>query len=113
MRPPPGAGLAHTGSFCFSASSTASSHAPEASTSGPATSPGLRAVSSAAAMSVMDPSVAVATPGTVRGGRDAGDRARGRVADGVDVDLDYPVVHRDRHECRALRRQRRGVYRPG
>ena len=40
------------------------------------------------------------------GARAPVDRARGLVADGVVVDLRAPVVHRDRDEHRALRRQR-------
>ena len=43
MRPPPARGDAHTAILWLSASSTAAPQAPEASTSGPATSAGRRA----------------------------------------------------------------------
>ena len=48
IRPPPGAGVAHTGSFWRSTSATQASQPPLASMSGPATSTGLRASSSRA-----------------------------------------------------------------
>ena len=51
IRPPPGAGVAQTGSRWRSASVTAASQAPEASTSGPTTSSGLVADSSRLARS--------------------------------------------------------------
>ena len=49
IRPPPTAGVDHTGRRCFSASAIAASQPPLASTSGPATSTGLVAAASASA----------------------------------------------------------------
>ena len=96
MRPPPGAGVAHTGRRWRSASATAASQAPLMSTSGPTTSTGFFAASRRAA--------SVAHRLGVGHGA-AGHAARdgpGRL--GV-VGLDVPVVHRDRDERRAAGRQ--------
>ena len=66
MRPPPGAGMAHTGSLAASTSAMATSQAPLASMSGPATKTGLRAVASRCARSRTTSGSAVARPVTRR-----------------------------------------------
>ena len=82
----------------------AASQAPLASMSGPATSTGFEAASSRRASSA----TASGSP-TARAAGPALDRRPGVVV----VDLGVPVVHRDRDEGRALRRQRRQVGGPG
>ena len=101
IRPPPGAGVAQTGSRWRSASATAASQPPLASMSGPATSTGFDACAQALGERAID----------VRRRRARGRRPRASVwwRDRVVVDLGVPVVHRDRDERRALRRQRREV----
>jgi hypothetical protein len=100
MRPPPVAGADHTGSRSFSASPTAASHAPLASTSGPHHQHGARRAREPLGERQHERGVRARAPL---------DRPRGLVRDGVVVDLGAPVVHRDRDEHRAARRQRREV----
>ncbi len=98
IRDPPVAGLAQTGSRCFSASATAASQPPAASMSGPATSTGARALemrSASCGQRVL-----------IRRGAAGDAPADGRGA-AVLVGLRPPVVHRDRDERRPARRQRR------
>ena len=66
IRPPPVAGGAHTGSRARSASSTAASHAPLASASGPTTSTGFEAAASRRASSATRSGSAPARPLTSR-----------------------------------------------
>ncbi len=66
MRPPPGAGVAHTGRRWRSASATAASQAPLMSTSGPTTSTGFFAASRRAARSRTASGSATARPFTRR-----------------------------------------------
>ena len=87
IRPPPGAGVAHTGRPARSASATAASQPPLASTSGPATSTGLRAASDALGQVAQHVGVGAGA------GRSPAARARGRAAVAV-VGLRVPVVHR-------------------
>ena len=64
--PPPGAGIAKTGSFCLSTSATATSQAPLASMSGPATKTGLDAASRAPARASSESGSGAARPATER-----------------------------------------------
>ena len=66
IRPPPGAGVAHTGRPAFSASATAASQAPQASRSPPATMTGLAAASMRAASAATASGSAPAAPLTRR-----------------------------------------------
>ena len=102
-RPPPGAGIAQTGSRCFSARATACSQPPDASTSGPATMTGFAAAESCPASDVIRSAGAA---GAVR------DRATDRMRRRVGWGLDGPVVHRHRDEGRAPGRHRGRVDRP-
>ena len=66
IRPPPGAGVAHTGSFWRSASATAASQPPLASMSGPATRTGFDAFASRSPRSAIAAGSGAARPATER-----------------------------------------------
>ncbi len=96
-RPPPVAGLAQTGRRRSSASAVAAAWPRSESSSGPATSTGERASAMVAASALT----------SVRGRAGApGHRPPELMRRGHRVHLGVPVVHRDRHEHRAARRQR-------
>ena len=65
-RPPPVAGIAKTGRFCFSANWTAMSQAPDASMSGPAIITGFEAFSSESARASIASGSGAGAPATSR-----------------------------------------------